>query len=104
MKGKLKFILPLVALIVLGGAYKTVLAKPAPKSPSPRSTAQVYVLPKEFLLNLADDRYAKLTVALVLKHGEPIAAAEGGHARRAARGLGHAAPGGASSAASSPTR
>ena len=29
MKSKLKFVLPLVALLVLGGAYKTVLAKPA---------------------------------------------------------------------------
>ena len=72
MKGKLKFILPLVALIVLGGAYKTVLAKPAPE-PEKKVHGQVYVLPKEFLINLADDRYAKLTVALVLPHSEPVA-------------------------------
>ena len=80
MKGKLKFIMPLVALIVLGGAYKTVLAKPAEKKPEPKVHGDLYVLPKEFLINLADDRYAKLTVALVLKHGEPTAPAEGGHA------------------------
>ena len=40
MKGKLKFILPLVALIVLGGAYKTVLAKPARLSRSRRCTGR----------------------------------------------------------------
>ena len=72
MKGKLKFILPLVALVLLGGAYKTVLAKPVPKA-KPKVEGQVYVLPKEFLINLADDRYAKLTVALVLPHDEPVA-------------------------------
>lgn len=78
MKGKLKFVLPLVALVLLGGAYKTVLAKPAPE-PKHKVEGQVYVLPKEFLLNLKDDRYAKLTVALVLPHDEPIAPEAGGH-------------------------
>ena len=73
MKGKLRFVLPLVALLLLGGAYKTVLAKPAAK-PEPKVDGVVYVLPKEFLLNLAGDRYAKLSVALVLPHGEPLAA------------------------------
>ena len=78
MKGKLKFVLPLVALLVLGGAYKTVLAKPAPK-PKHKVDGQVYVLPKEFLVNLDDERYAKLTVALVLPHDEPVAPAADGH-------------------------
>jgi flagellar FliL protein len=75
VKGKLKFVLPLVALLVLGGAYKTVLAKPA-KKVEPKVHGVVYVLPKEFLLNLAGDRYGKLTVALVLEHGEPIASTD----------------------------
>jgi flagellar basal body-associated protein FliL len=83
VKGKLKFILPLVALIVLGGAYKTVLAKPAPVVKH-KVEGQVYVLPKEFLVNLAQDRYAKLTVALVLPHDEPIAAEASGHGAAAA--------------------
>ena len=78
MTGKMKFVLPLVALLVLGGAYKTVLAKPAPK-PKHKVEGQVYILPKEFLINLDQDRYAKLTVALILPHHEPVAAAEGGH-------------------------
>jgi flagellar FliL protein len=86
VKSKLKFVLPLVALLVLGGAYKTVLAKPAPK-PEPKIHGQVYVLPKEFLLNLADDRYAKLTVALVLPHHEPVASADA-HAAKPPEGWG----------------
>lgn len=82
MKGKLKFVLPLVALVMLAGAYKTVLAKPAPE-PEPKVDGQVYVLPKEFLVNLADERYAKLTVALVLPHDEEIGGG-GGHGGGAA--------------------
>jgi flagellar FliL protein len=76
--GKLKFVLPLVALAALAGAYKTVLAKPKDERP-PKVDGQVYVLPKEFLINLAGDRYAKLTVALVLPHDEPTAPKGGGH-------------------------
>jgi flagellar FliL protein len=87
VKGKLKFILPLVALVLLGGAYKTVLAKPPEKKPEPKVHGQVYVLPKEFLINLAQDRYAKLTVALVLPHDEPVVAAEG-HAATPPEGWG----------------
>ncbi len=83
----MKFILPLVALVVLGGAYKTVLAKP-PAKEKPKVHGQVYVLPKEFLVNLADDRYAKLTVALILPHDEPVAAAEAGHGAAPPEGWG----------------
>ena len=88
MKGKIKFILPLVALLLLGGAYKTVLAKPAEKKPEPKVHGQVYVLPKEFLVNLGEERYAKLTIALVLPHHEPVAAAEGGHGAAPPEGWG----------------
>ena len=88
MKGKLKFIMPLVALLVLGGAYKTVLAKPPEKKPEPKVHGQIYVIPKEFLINLAEDRYAKLSVALVLPHEEPIAPAEGGHGAEPPEGWG----------------
>ena len=75
MKGKLKFVIPLAVLLVLGMAYKVVLAKPA--EVKHKVEGMVYVLPKEFLLNLSDGRYAKLSVALVLPH-DAIAAA-GGH-------------------------
>jgi flagellar basal body-associated protein FliL len=77
IKSKLKFILPLVALLVLGGAYKTVLAKPPAKAPKPKVDGQLYVIPQPFLVNLADGRYVQLTVGLVLPHHEAVAPAEG---------------------------
>jgi flagellar basal body-associated protein FliL len=76
MKGKKKFIVPLVVLILLGGVYKTVLAKP-PKTEKPKIDGTVYVLPKEFLLNVADGKYAKLSVALILNKAEVMPATEG---------------------------
>lgn len=69
-------IIAVVALVVAGGAYKTVLAKPKEKAPEPKVPGVVYVLPKEFLVNLAGDRFAKLQVALVVPH---LPVAEGGH-------------------------
>jgi flagellar basal body-associated protein FliL len=75
MKKKL-MILVVVVLVIGGGAYKTVLAKPKEKAPEPKVEGTVYVLPKEFLVNLADGRFAKLQVALVVEH-LPVAA--GGH-------------------------
>jgi flagellar basal body-associated protein FliL len=74
---KKKLIILIVAVLVIGGgAYKTVLAKPSEKAPEPKVEGTVYVLPKEFLVNLADGRFAKLQVALVVEHA---AAAAGGH-------------------------
>ncbi len=75
MKKKLP-IIAVVARVVHGGAYKTVLAKPAKKEPEPKVHGEVYVLPKEFLVNLADGRYAKVQVALVV---EPHEGGGGGH-------------------------
>jgi flagellar FliL protein len=82
MKSKLKIIIPL-ALVIAGGAYKFVLAKP-PIPPKPKVEGEVYVLPKDFLLNLADGKYAKLGVGLVFKHGFTAAPAAGGHEAAAA--------------------
>jgi flagellar basal body-associated protein FliL len=76
MKGKKKFIVPLVVLILLGGVYKTVLAKPPAKEKA-KIDGTVYVLPKEFLLNMADGKYAKLSVALILNKSEVLPATEG---------------------------
>jgi len=82
VKGKLKIIVPLVLLIVLGGAYKFVLAKPAPKE-NAKVEGEVYVLPKDFLVNLSDGKFAKLGVGLVFDHGFTAVAA-GGHEAAAA--------------------
>lgn len=78
MKSKLKFIIPVVLLLVVGGAYKFVLAKPKP-TPKPKVAGEVYVLPKEFLVNLADGRYAKLGVGLVMAADAHATAAGEGH-------------------------
>jgi flagellar FliL protein len=76
MKGKLKFIVPLVVLLVLGGVYKFVLAKPAAVA-KPKVEGEVYVLPKDFLINLTDGKFAKLGVALVFDEGFAAAPAGG---------------------------
>lgn len=68
MKRKWKLILPIALLLVAALAYKFVLAAPAESNA--KVDGEVYVLPKEFVLNLAGGRYAKLTVALVLAPGE----------------------------------
>jgi flagellar basal body-associated protein FliL len=77
MKGKLKFIAPLVLLIALGGVYKFVLAKPAAVA-KPKVEGEVYVLPKDFLVNLSDGKFAKLGVGLVFDEGFVAAPAAGG--------------------------
>ena len=76
MKGKLKIILPLALLLVLGGLYKVVLAKPV--EGHHKIHGQVYVLPKEFLLNLAGNHFVKLNVGLVLADGQVPSSSSGG--------------------------
>jgi len=70
-------------LLVAGGAYKFVLAKPEP-APKPKVAGEVYVLPKEFLVNLSNGQFAKLGVALVMKPDAHTSAAGGGHGAAAA--------------------
>jgi flagellar basal body-associated protein FliL len=77
MKRK-KILIPLLVVLVAGLAAKFVLAKPAPE-PHHKLDGTVYVLPKEFLVNLSDGRFAKVNLALVLDHSQPTAAAAGGH-------------------------
>jgi flagellar basal body-associated protein FliL len=78
VRGKLKIVIPLAVVLALGVTYKMVLAKP-PAKPKTKIAGAVYVLPKDFLLNLSDGRYAKLGVALVMKPGAETAAAAGTH-------------------------
>jgi flagellar basal body-associated protein FliL len=76
MRGKLKFIVPLVILIGLGGVYKEVLAKPTAQA-KPHINGTVYVLQKEFLLNLTDGHFAKVDAALVLAPDVVLPSGEG---------------------------
>src|SRR3954464_9727413 len=75
MKSKLKFIVPIL-LVLVGGVYKFVLAKPGAPAPKPKVDGQVYVLPKEFLINLSGGRFAKLSVGLLLDETQATAAAD----------------------------
>ena len=70
-------IVPLIALVALGGAYKFVLAKPKAEA-KPKVDGTVYILGKEFLVNLTGGRFAKLTVALVIDPKDTEATAAGG--------------------------
>jgi flagellar basal body-associated protein FliL len=76
---KKTLIIAVLALVVAGGAYKTVLAKPKEKAKKPNVEGTLYVLQKEFLVNLADSRYAKVSAALLLDPKDHSTAAAGGH-------------------------
>jgi flagellar FliL protein len=83
-----KLIPVLVALLALGGVYKFVIAKPKTAEAKPKVDGNVYILGKEFLVNLADGRFAKLTVALVLDPKDTSAAATSSGAGTAPEGFG----------------
>jgi flagellar basal body-associated protein FliL len=83
-----KLIPVIVAVVAMGGLYKFVLAKPATAKPKPHVEGTVYVLGKEFLVNLADGRFAKLTVGLVLDEKDKSAAAGGESAAKPPEGFG----------------
>jgi flagellar basal body-associated protein FliL len=76
-----KVLVPLVVL-VLGGAglgYTTV-AQPPAEAPEPKVHGEVYVLPKDFMVNLRGGRWAKVSVAFVLGEPPPVAHAAKGAA------------------------
>ena len=78
---KPKLIVPIVVLLAgLGGGYKFAFAKSEPE-PKPHVEGTVYILGKEFLVNLADGRFAKLTVGLLLdpEDHSTAPAESGGH-------------------------
>lgn len=87
---KPKILIPvLVAVMAAGGAYKFLLAEPEAK-PKHKVEGEVYVMPREFLVNLADGRFARLSVALVFAHGytashaAEVAAKESGAGKKGA--------------------
>ncbi len=68
-----------VALVAIGGGWKLGFAKEADEKPA-KIRGDVYVLGKDFLVNLADGHYAKLGVAIVVDHGAAAPAGSGdGH-------------------------
>lgn len=81
-------IIVVVLLAGLGGAYKFVLAKPKSAEAKPKVEGTVYVLGKEFLVNLDSGRFAKVTVALVLGHDDTSTAPAHGEAATPPEGYG----------------
>jgi flagellar FliL protein len=74
---KLLIVLP-VLLVALGGGYRFGFAEEAEPAPK-KIHGDVYVLGKDFLVNLSDGHYAKLGVAIVIDHGSGVPAESGGH-------------------------
>ena len=72
MKKKLKFILPVpILLVVLAGAYLTVLAPKKAAASPPKVNGTLVELPTDFVVNLAGGHYGKLSVALLLSTPPP---------------------------------
>lgn len=65
-----KKILLLLLVILLGGGYVAKGKLMPPKVVKQKINGEIYILPKQFTLNLQDGRYATLTVALVLAPGQ----------------------------------
>lgn len=65
-KSKKMIILPVLVLLVAGVGYKMFLA-PKPVPPKMKIEGTVTQLEKEFIINLADGHYGKLSVALVVQ-------------------------------------
>ncbi len=83
---KNKKILAVIPILLFVGYTMT---KPKPKVPKLKIQGTIYVMPKEFLLNLQGGRYAKLAVALDLAPGQ----SDGATASSGASGNGEAAVG-----------
>jgi hypothetical protein len=68
MKKKLKFIIPIVVIVLGGFVYMKMTKKHVIVKLKVAGT--VYVLPQDFLINLSDGQFAKVAVALVLAPGQ----------------------------------
>lgn len=67
---KKKLIIILVVVLAVGGYAAKTLLLPKKAAAKPKIAGEIYVLPKGFTLNLADGRYATLTVGLILAAGQ----------------------------------
>jgi flagellar basal body-associated protein FliL len=72
---KKKKIIIIAVVVLLGGGYVAKgFVMPPPKN-TDKIKGTLYLLPKEFLVNLADGRYGKIDVALLLAPGQSNGAA-----------------------------
>jgi flagellar FliL protein len=75
---KKKLIIILVVVLAGGGYAAKTFLLPKPKVPVLKIPGEIYVLPKGFTLNLADGRYATMTIGLVLAIGQTDGATAAG--------------------------
>jgi flagellar FliL protein len=67
---KKKLIIILVVVLCAGGFAAKTFLMPKKAVAKPKIAGEIYVLPKSFTFNMADGRYATMTVALVLGVGQ----------------------------------
>ena len=88
---KKKKILILAVVLLLGGGYVAKgMLMPPPKTHD-KITGLIYLLPKEFLVNLSDGKYGKVDVALLLAPGQSDGSAAEAAAPSFRRDAGHPA-------------
>jgi flagellar basal body-associated protein FliL len=71
-----KKIIIIALVVLLGGGYVAKGMVFPPKVVKMKIDGMIYILPKQFMINLKDGRYSTLTVALVLAPGQTVAAAD----------------------------
>lgn len=76
-KSKKLIVLPVVVLLVAGVGYKMFLA-PKPVEPKMKVEGTVVALEKEFIVNLEDGHYGKVSVAVVVEPDPAAAEAKPG--------------------------
>src|SRR5262249_11921345 len=74
VKRRLMIIVAVVVLVAGGGAYKFVFAAKGGTKSKDKITGTLVTLPTDFVVNLADGHYGKVTVALLLKKAPPASA------------------------------
>ncbi len=87
MKSK-KVLIPLVLVLVAGAVGAKMFLLPKKAQAKPKVSGTIYVLPKSFTLNLADGRYATLTVALLLAPGQSTGATAATQGQTTSAGFG----------------
>jgi|GEM_PF-500712 len=68
MKSKLKFIVPIIVLALVGLKMTVLKAAPVKVEP-PNVKGEVYVIPTPFLLNIEGGKFAKISVGLIFEKG-----------------------------------
>ncbi len=86
---KKKKILILAVVLLLGGGYVAKGMLMPPPKVHDKITGLIYLLPKEFLVNLSDGKYGKVDIALVLAPGQSDGATAEGGAPSRRRDPGH---------------